>query len=123
MNKQCRVVIDLQNYLNSEDKAEAEATLSRNLTAEEQREAAIELMADPMVMWESLGPDAIPQPYSAPGEFSKRQNLEYEDNFNAEIHRLLIQKDFTALGKALHDMAVAHQIKSNGLDEVRTRAF
>ena len=70
------------------------------------------VLSDPQVMWEALGPNGIELPYLfAKGLFLIKQNEIRIEQVEQAIMLAIVEKDKAALGDLLYDQAISYAEK------------
>jgi hypothetical protein len=72
----------------------------------------MEILADPVILWEALGPDGIADPYpNGRGFYQQRQNAIHNDRVEEAIILAIASKNFQELGEIFFDQAVTYAQK------------
>ena len=72
----------------------------------------MEILANPVILWEALGPDGIADPYpNGRGFYQQRQNAIHNDRVEEAIILAIASKNFQELGEIFFDQAVTYAQK------------
>jgi len=72
----------------------------------------MQTLADPVILWEALGPDGIADPYPWGGGFyEQRQNAIHNDRVEEAILLAIASKNYQELGEIFYDQAITYAKK------------